>query len=152
MSSPLNNKQMVEQKGSNNKRKYMMEKLSERVFLICALLSVFSLLLIIGFVLGARKVLDEAALFLELVHFHAFCGGEGVRVVAEPPFDRIVCEVDIVGDEAQCRVVPEGLEHQLSVRKVHAADKCFVGASFDPVGESVSGAAYVLAAECELYV
>ena len=50
MSSPLKEKQSVGNKGSNNKRKYMMEKLSERVFLICALLSVVSLLLIIGFV------------------------------------------------------------------------------------------------------
>ena len=48
MSSPLKEKQSV--KRSNNKRKYVMEKLSERVFLICALLSVVSLLLIIGFV------------------------------------------------------------------------------------------------------
>ena len=50
MSSPLNDKQSVGNKGSNNKRKYMMEKLSERIFLICALLSVVSLVLIIGFV------------------------------------------------------------------------------------------------------
>lgn len=50
MSSPLKEKQSVGNRGSNNKRKYMMEKLSERVFLICALLSVISLVLIIGFV------------------------------------------------------------------------------------------------------
>lgn len=50
MSSPLKEKQSVGKKGSNNKRKYMMEKLSERIFLICALLSVISLVLIIGFV------------------------------------------------------------------------------------------------------
>ena len=106
----------------------------------------------VGFVLGAGDVLDEAALFLKLVHLHALCCGEGVRVVAEPPFDRIVCEIDVVRDEAQCRVVPEDLEHQLPVRKVHAADKCFVGASLDPVGESVGVAAYVLAAEGELHV
>ncbi|QED46836.1 phosphate ABC transporter permease subunit PstC [Cytobacillus dafuensis] len=36
--------------GKANKRKYFLEKVSARVFLICALLSVISLLLIIGFV------------------------------------------------------------------------------------------------------
>ncbi|MGM9928079.1 MAG: phosphate ABC transporter permease subunit PstC [Bacillus sp. (in: firmicutes)] len=44
MSSPLRENQV------SNKKKYMLEKLSERIFLICALLSVVSLLLIIGFV------------------------------------------------------------------------------------------------------
>jgi len=69
MSSPLNNKQMVEQKGSNNKRKYMMEKLSERVFLICALLSVFSLLLIIGFVFvkGSNPFVADGYSFADFI-------------------------------------------------------------------------------------
>ena len=69
MSSPLNDKQMVENKGSNNKRKYMMEKLSERVFLICALLSVFSLLLIIGFVFvkGSNPFVADGYSFTDFI-------------------------------------------------------------------------------------
>ncbi|MED4400207.1 phosphate ABC transporter permease subunit PstC [Metabacillus fastidiosus] len=49
MSIPPNEKQTIEIEKSN-KKKYMMEKLSGRVFLFCALLSVISLVLIIGFV------------------------------------------------------------------------------------------------------
>ncbi|MEK3806311.1 phosphate ABC transporter permease subunit PstC [Bacillus sp. FSL H8-0547] len=49
MSSPSIEKQTNEIQKSN-KRKYMLEKLSGRIFLFCALLSVISLVLIIGFV------------------------------------------------------------------------------------------------------
>ncbi|MGP1909729.1 phosphate ABC transporter permease subunit PstC [Metabacillus sp. JX24] len=49
MSSPSTEKQTNEIQKSN-KRKYMLEKLSGRIFLFCALLSVISLVLIIGFV------------------------------------------------------------------------------------------------------
>lgn len=35
---------------NSNQRKYLLEKLSSRLFLFCALLSVISLLLIVGFV------------------------------------------------------------------------------------------------------
>lgn len=45
----------------SNKRKYFMEKLSGKVFLFCALLSVISLLLIIGFVFfkGSKPFIGE---------------------------------------------------------------------------------------------
>src|SRR4051812_33803340 len=49
MSSPPIEKQTIEIEKSN-KKKYMLEKLSGRIFLYCALLSVISLVLIIGFV------------------------------------------------------------------------------------------------------
>ncbi|MDN4494842.1 phosphate ABC transporter permease subunit PstC [Ureibacillus aquaedulcis] len=48
MSIPTTNH--TEKIGNANKRKYLLEKVSSKVFLICALLSVFTLLLIIGFV------------------------------------------------------------------------------------------------------
>ena len=69
MSTPLNRKQLVKNKGSNNKRKYVMEKLSERIFLICALLSVFSLLLIIGFVFvkGSNPFVSEGYSFTDFI-------------------------------------------------------------------------------------
>lgn len=47
MSIPTNHNVEI---GKANKRKYMLEKVSARIFLICALLSVITLLLIIGFV------------------------------------------------------------------------------------------------------
>lgn len=47
MSIPTNHNVEI---GKANKRKYFLEKVSARVFLVCALLSVISLLLIIGFV------------------------------------------------------------------------------------------------------
>ena len=57
MSIPTTNKQAVEI-GKANKRKYMLERVSQRVFLFCALLSVITLLLIIGFVFykGAHPI------------------------------------------------------------------------------------------------
>ncbi|WP_223882006.1 phosphate ABC transporter permease subunit PstC [Niallia endozanthoxylica] len=42
--------QQLEEEKNLNKRKYMLEKLSSRLFQFCALLSVISLLLIVGFV------------------------------------------------------------------------------------------------------
>lgn len=52
-----------------NKRKYMLEKLSGRVFLFCALLSVISLLLIIGFVFfkGINPFVAEGYSFLNFL-------------------------------------------------------------------------------------
>lgn len=49
MTSPPNEKQNLGI-GKSNKRKYMLESLSSKLFLFCALLSVLSLLLIVGFV------------------------------------------------------------------------------------------------------
>ncbi|SOC43329.1 phosphate ABC transporter permease subunit PstC [Ureibacillus acetophenoni] len=52
-----------------NKRKYMLEKLSGRVFLFCALLSVISLLLIIGFVFfkGINPFVAEGYSFINFL-------------------------------------------------------------------------------------
>lgn len=52
-----------------NKRKYMLEKLSGRVFLLCALLSVLSLLLIIGFVFikGVNPFIAEGYSFIDFL-------------------------------------------------------------------------------------
>ncbi|MGG3891107.1 phosphate ABC transporter permease subunit PstC [Metabacillus fastidiosus] len=65
MSIPPNEKQTIEIEKSN-KKKYMMEKLSGRVFLFCALLSVISLVLIIGFVFykGFHPFLAEGYNFI----------------------------------------------------------------------------------------
>ncbi|MFY3792460.1 phosphate ABC transporter permease subunit PstC [Ureibacillus sp. MALMAid1270] len=53
----------------SNKRKYMLEKLSGRVFLLCALLSVLSLLLIIGFVFikGINPFVVEGYSFIDFL-------------------------------------------------------------------------------------
>ena len=69
MPSPIRENQ------TSNKKKYMLEKLSERVFLICALLSVISLLLIIGFVFlkGANPFIADGYSF-----FHFIFGTEWV--------------------------------------------------------------------------
>lgn len=55
--------------GKANKRKYMLEKVSARVFLICALLSVISLLLIIGFVFykGSHPFVAEGYSFIDFI-------------------------------------------------------------------------------------
>ncbi|WP_449622332.1 phosphate ABC transporter permease subunit PstC [Robertmurraya sp. Marseille-Q9965] len=55
--------------GKANKRKYMLEKVSGRVFLFCALLSVVSLLLIIGFVFykGSHPFLAEGYSFIDFL-------------------------------------------------------------------------------------
>ncbi|KGR79385.1 phosphate ABC transporter permease subunit PstC [Ureibacillus manganicus] len=52
-----------------NKRKYILEKLSGRLFLICALLSVISLLLIIGFVFikGITPFVAEGYSFIDFL-------------------------------------------------------------------------------------
>lgn len=52
-----------------NKRKYMLEKLSGRVFLLCALLSVISLLLIVGFVFfkGINPFVTEGYSFIDFL-------------------------------------------------------------------------------------
>ena len=52
-----------------NKRKYMLEKLSGRVFLLCALISVISLLLIIGFVFfkGFHPFVAEGYSFIDFL-------------------------------------------------------------------------------------
>ena len=43
-------KEIEQQISKGNARKYFLEKLSSKIFLACALLSVISLLLIVGFV------------------------------------------------------------------------------------------------------
>ncbi|WNS76417.1 phosphate ABC transporter permease subunit PstC [Bacillus sp. DTU_2020_1000418_1_SI_GHA_SEK_038] len=55
--------------GKANKRKYMLEKISARVFLICALLSVITLLLIIGFVFykGSHPFVAGGYSFLDFI-------------------------------------------------------------------------------------
>ncbi|MGM9922809.1 MAG: phosphate ABC transporter permease subunit PstC [Bacillus sp. (in: firmicutes)] len=68
MQSPLSENQVVDTRKSN-KKKYMLEKLSERIFLICALLSVISLLLIIGFVFykGSHPFVAEGYSFIDFI-------------------------------------------------------------------------------------
>ncbi|MEH6944327.1 phosphate ABC transporter permease subunit PstC [Bacillus sp. JJ722] len=55
--------------GKANKRKYILEKVSAKVFLICALLSVITLLLIIGFVFykGSQPFVAEGYSFMEFI-------------------------------------------------------------------------------------
>ncbi|TKC18355.1 phosphate ABC transporter permease subunit PstC [Robertmurraya kyonggiensis] len=55
--------------GKANKRKYLLEKVSGRVFLFCALLSVVSLLLIIGFVFykGSHPFIAEGYSFIDFL-------------------------------------------------------------------------------------
>ena len=68
MSSLLSEKQTTENNKSN-KRKYMLEKLSGRLFLVCALLSVICLALIIGFVFykGFRPFVVEGYSFIDFL-------------------------------------------------------------------------------------
>jgi phosphate transport system permease protein len=63
------NEELVSQIESSNKRKYFLEKLSERIFLFCSLLSVISLLLIIGFVFykGTHPFFAEGYSFIEFI-------------------------------------------------------------------------------------
>jgi len=58
-----------ERQGKSNKRKYMLESLSGRIFLFCALLSVISLALIIGFVFykGAHPFVAEGYSFMDFI-------------------------------------------------------------------------------------
>lgn len=55
--------------GKANKRKYLFEKVSARIFLLCALLSVISLVLIIGFVFykGAHPFFAEGFSFFDFI-------------------------------------------------------------------------------------
>ncbi len=66
-STPIE-KQDVGQRKSN-KRKYMLENLSSKLFLFCALISVFSLLLIIGFVFyrGSHPFIVEGYSFFDFI-------------------------------------------------------------------------------------
>ena len=68
MSIPTNNNQVVEIDKAN-KRKYMLEKISSRIFLICALLSVLTLVLIIGFVFykGAHPFVAGGYSFIDFI-------------------------------------------------------------------------------------
>ncbi|WP_312095835.1 phosphate ABC transporter permease subunit PstC [Niallia sp.] len=65
--------------GKANKRKYMFEKVSARVFLLCALLSVISLLLIIGFVFykGAHPFVAEGFSFFDFLFGADWVPSEG---------------------------------------------------------------------------
>ncbi|GAA0117142.1 phosphate ABC transporter permease subunit PstC [Clostridium senegalense] len=53
----------------NNKRKYFIEKLSQKIFLICALISVISLILIIGFIFykGFQPFVSKGYSFTEFI-------------------------------------------------------------------------------------
>lgn len=68
MSSPPINKKNTAIEMSN-KRKYMLEKLSKRIFLFCALLSVISLVLIVGFVFfkGFHPFATEGYSFIDFI-------------------------------------------------------------------------------------
>ena len=68
MTSPPIEKQNVGN-GKSNKRKYLLESLSSKLFLFCALLSVFSLLLIVGFVFyrGSHPFIAEGYSFFEFI-------------------------------------------------------------------------------------
>ncbi|MBN6885860.1 phosphate transport system permease protein [Cytobacillus horneckiae] len=68
MPSPSNENQIVDMKKSN-KLKYFFESASEKLFLICAMLSVISLLLIIGFVFykGSHPFVAEGYSFIDFI-------------------------------------------------------------------------------------
>ena len=68
MTSPPIEKQNIGN-GKSNKRKYMLESLSSKLFLFCALLSVLSLLLIVGFVFyrGSHPFIAEGYSFLDFI-------------------------------------------------------------------------------------
>ncbi|MEK4030669.1 phosphate ABC transporter permease subunit PstC [Pseudobacillus sp. FSL P4-0506] len=68
MTSPLMEKPIIDN-GKSNKNKYVMEKVSSRIFLFCALLSVVSLLLIIGFVFykGSYPFIKEGYSFIDFI-------------------------------------------------------------------------------------
>lgn len=68
MPSPSNENQIVDMKKSN-KLKYFFESVSEKLFLICAMLSVISLLLIIGFVFykGSHPFVAEGYSFIDFI-------------------------------------------------------------------------------------
>ncbi|KKI92414.1 phosphate ABC transporter permease [Bacillus sp. SA1-12] len=55
--------------GKSNKKKYVLEKVSARIFQLCALLSVFSLLLIIGFVFykGSLPFVADGYSFIDFI-------------------------------------------------------------------------------------
>lgn len=62
-----------------NKRKYAMEKFSSKLFLICALLSVFSLVLIVGFVFfkGATPFVSGEYSFIDFIFGSDWVPSEG---------------------------------------------------------------------------
>ncbi|MFK2827146.1 phosphate ABC transporter permease subunit PstC [Bacillus sp. B190/17] len=66
-SLPIKKQNMSNDK--SNKRKYLLEKISSRIFLFCALLSVLSLFLIIGFVFykGSHPFIAEGYSFIDFV-------------------------------------------------------------------------------------
>ena len=68
MARQLFEKQQIHD-GKSNRSKYVMEKVSSKVFLFCALLSVISLLLIIGFVFykGARPFVAEGYSLVDFI-------------------------------------------------------------------------------------
>ena len=67
--STLNQKEIEKQISSGNKRKYFLEKLSSKIFLGCALLSVISLLLIVGFVFykGSNPFITGGYSFIDFI-------------------------------------------------------------------------------------
>lgn len=62
-------KQYIEESVKSNKRKYALERYSRKFFLICALVSVISLLLIIGFVFykGANPFIAKGYSFIDFI-------------------------------------------------------------------------------------
>jgi len=68
MTSPPIEKQSIGN-GKSNRRKYILESLSSKLFLFCALLSVLSLLLIVGFVFyrGSHPFIAEGYSFFEFI-------------------------------------------------------------------------------------
>jgi phosphate transport system permease protein len=65
----ISNEEQIITIEKSNRRKYMLEKLSGRVFLFCALLSVISLLLIVGFVFykGSHPFVVEGYSFFDFI-------------------------------------------------------------------------------------
>lgn len=66
--------------GNSNKMKYLLESLSSKLFLLCALLSVLSLLLIIGFVFyrGAHPFIVEGYSFFDFLFGVDWLPSEGI--------------------------------------------------------------------------
>lgn len=65
----LPNPSEVKQKNKSNRLKYIMEFISEKLFLICALISVLSLFLIIGFVFfkGSNPFIADGYSFIDFI-------------------------------------------------------------------------------------
>ena len=67
--SSIKQKEIEQQINKGNARKYFLEKLSSKIFLACAMLSVISLLLIVGFVFikGANPFVTGEYSFIDFI-------------------------------------------------------------------------------------